>query len=698
LSDRAVPKTEPNDAGSLREAELLARILEVVPGGIVQVAADGAIVRANLQAQQILGLSWDVLTARYVTDFASETFREDGSACPPSDYPIVQCLTSGEPAGPTTIGVRQPSGEVRWAIFSALPFPDSSNGKLGAVVTFVDITERRRGELTARALDRLLDSVRLMHAQSAKEASETAFHEPLSIVLELTNSAMGFIASFEPADAPEQLELHARIDERRLAPSSARVPIDPISREAIASGTAQRRTRPGRAGGAFLDREPGAVLVLPLRSAERTVGVLALADAPGGYSDSLIEQLAPLLAACADLASAFAERRARARLEAQLAQAERLASVGTLAAGIAHEVNNPLAYVLLNLEGVVRHAKTASAAVTDREEAARVLARLMQNATDALEGAERVQTIVRDLTTFSRVTEEEKRLVAVNEAIVVALKMADHEIKYRARLSRELGDLDPVLGNDGRLSQVFLNLLLNAARAIEEGRPEQNEVRVRSWMEGEDVLVEVADTGHGVAPEHLHRLFEPFFSTRAPGAGAGLGLSICHNVVHDHGGRIDVTSTVGVGTRFVVRLPRAPRTTESARPKAPISVAPRAAKRARILVVDDEPMVLRALTAVLSRKHDVVTAEGVAAAMGQLSDGEPFSAVLCDMMMLDGTGMDVYAWVAEHKPALAKHMIFMTGGTFTPKARAFLSSVAAPHVTKPFSLRDLDEMILNMLE
>jgi two-component system NtrC family sensor kinase len=153
------------------------------------------------------------------------------------------------------------------------------------------------------------------------------------------------------------------------------------------------------------------------------------------------------------------------------------------------------------------------------------------------------------------VTEEEKRLVAVNEAIVVALKMADHEIKYRARLSRELGDLDPVLGNDGRLSQVFLNLLLNAARAIEEGRPEQNEVRVRSWMEGEDVLVEVADTGHGVAPEHLHRLFEPFFSTRAPGAGAGLGLSICHNVVHDHGGRIDVTSTVGVGTTIAVHLP-----------------------------------------------------------------------------------------------------------------------------------------------
>jgi CheY-like chemotaxis protein len=385
---------------------------------------------------------------------------------------------------------------------------------------------------------------------------------------------------------------------------------------------------------------------------------------------------------------------------------------------VAHEINNPLAYVLLNLQAFTRHTESLGAAFAKLSErlCARLgeadargllaeaqlgdvearLARVAQHGKDATEGAERVQRIVRDLMTFSRVTEEQQTLVDVNAAVEVALKMAHHEIKYRARLVRDLGQLAPVLGNDGRLSQVFLNLLINAARAIEEGHPDDNEIRVRTWLDDGQVSVEVADTGQGVAPEHLDRLFEPFFSTRAPGAGAGLGLSICHNVVRAHGGRIEVQSQLGVGTRFLVRLPASDAHRTSAR-AAPATGASTAARLCRILLIDDEPMALRVLGQLLGRTYEVATADGYASAIGMLEHDDRFDAVLCDMMMLDGTGVDVHAWVCEHRPALAARMIFITGGTFTPKARAFLSDVAAHHLVKPFSLRELDEVLVKLL-
>ncbi len=715
--DGGIPRRNPPAS----EAQLLARILEVVPGGILQVGADGDVLRANEQAQRFLGLSWDALSQRFLQDFTGATYHEDGRPCPVEEYPAAQCLATGERAGPTTIGVRQPSGEVRWAIFTALPVPDSRTGRLGAVVTFVDITDRRRAEVRSRAQDRLLDTVRMVHFRDDPGATVAVFHEPLASFLELTHSEMGFIASVDPTEEPpEELRLHARI-ERGQGPSSTShppVPIDDVSKAVLARGEPRIVEAPGALGGPFRRYVPRTVAILPLVTAGKVVGVVGLADAPGGYDRARFSELESLLAACADLVVAFDERRARRDLQAQLAQAERLASVGTLAAGMAHEINNPLAYVLLNLQAFTRqteHLSTAHARLRTHlaarlgpEEARALLtevglgdvdtrlSRVSLHGKDATEGAERVQRIVRDLMTFSRVTEEQQTLVDVNAALEVALKMAHHEIKYRARLTRELGQLAPVLGNDGRLSQVFLNLLINAARAIEEGHPDDNEIRVRTWLADGEVHVAVEDSGQGVAPEHLDRLFEPFFSTRAPGAGAGLGLSICHNVVRAHGGRIEVESEIGKGTRFVVHLPASDshRTTEHTTPRA--SATPET-RRWRLLLVDDEPMVLRVLAQLLGRTYDVVTADGYASATGTLREDGAFDAVLCDMMMLDGTGVDVHAWVSQHRPELAPRMIFITGGTFTPKARAFLSDVAAHHLVKPFSLRELDQVLVGIL-
>lgn len=630
------------------DAALLAQIFEAVPGGVVQVAPDGGILRANAQAQRFLGLGWDALSERFITDFAGETFHEDGSPCRPEEYPVTVCLRTGEPQSAVTVGVRGPDGSLRWAIFTALPFPVAEGSRMGAVVTFVDITERRRAEVRSRAHGRLLDTVRMVHREGDPTETPAMFAEALSSLLELSESRFGFIASFSGRPEERELVVHTSIDTHRgaapwTAPGSTS--LDALSRRALETGGACEDARPGALGGAFGDREPETAAVFPLRGGGTWVGVVGLTDAPGGYLEELRVELAPILDGCADLVTALRDRRARARLEAQLAQAERLASVGTLAAGMAHEVNNPLAYVLLNLEAFTRESERLRSSLVDVRQALAahlgpgeidallaavddpstgLLARLRERGRNASEGAERVRLIVRDLMTFSRVTEDHEGPVDINTAVQVALKMSHHEIKYRARLRCELGDVRPVMGHDGRLSQVILNLLLNAARAIPEGRPEDNEIRVATWSEDGEVFVEVADTGVGIDPAHRDRLFEPFFSTRAPGAGAGLGLSICHNVVAEHHGRIDVESELGVGTRFVVSLPAARGTTvsdrASAEPPEPARAPDERASttRPRLLLIDDEPMVRKVLGQVLSRRYDVVLAEGLTSATEEL--------------------------------------------------------------------------------
>lgn len=699
------------------EASLLARILEALPTGVVHVSSVGAIERANPQAQKFLGLSWDAVTQRYVNDYEGATFREDGTTCPVEDYPVSRCLMTGQPQPPMTIGVQRPKGDIGWAIFTALPIPEPGSDRTGAVVTFVDITERRRDELRGRAERQLLDAARMIHFDDHPDTTVAVFHQPLEQLMQLTRSPFGFIARIDPDDpVPAELPLLVSVD--RDSPLDLRRSLPPVPMDALSERCLRERrplleTAPGELGGPFRQRVPKRAMLVPIIAGERTLGLIGLADSDDGYDASVLDYLAPLFHACADLLGALGERRARTRLEAQLARAERLASIGTLAAGMAHEVNNPLAYLRLNLEASLRQTQLLSRAV-DRfaraaqehlppAEAEAVLADLplaglaeilRVHARDAMDGAQRVQGIVKDLMTFSRVGEVRQGLVDVNEAIDIALKMADHEIKYRARLVRELGEVPRVLGHDGRLSQVFLNLVLNAARAIEEGNVEENHITVRSWTEDDRVFVSVEDTGAGIAAQDLHRLFEPFFTTRSPGQGAGLGLSVCHAVVSDHGGSIDVESELGQGSRFVVWLPAADAELSEGRAKSAVPPPPaEESRRRRLLLVDDEAMVLRVLDQLLGRRYEVFTAEGLEAAIAVLEAEKDLDLVLCDMMMLDGTGMDLYAWLQEQRPELAEAMVFMTGGTFTPRAREFLATFEQRSLKKPFSLKELDEVL-----
>ncbi len=236
--------------------------------------------------------------------------------------------------------------------------------------------------------------------------------------------------------------------------------------------------------------------------------------------------------------------------QAQLLFADRLASVGQLAAGVGHEINNPLAYVISNLHFIHKEVARTKGTPAPGE-----LEELLTAIADAREGAERVRLIVQDLKQLSRPDESGSGPVDMVAVLRRTMKLASHEIRRRARLVEDLGELPPVQGSGAGLGQVFLNLLLNAAHAIPEGKVESNEIRVKArWEAPERVVVEVSDTGRGIAPEHLERIFEPFFTTKPVGEGTGLGLSVCHGILQAHGGEIHVESEPGRGATFRVSL------------------------------------------------------------------------------------------------------------------------------------------------
>jgi PAS domain S-box-containing protein len=241
----------------------------------------------------------------------------------------------------------------------------------------------------------------------------------------------------------------------------------------------------------------------------------------------------------------------RKKFQARLLLADRMVSVGTLAAGIAHEINNPLAYVMGNLGYLAKRVERLAndAPNVDLDE-------IIEACEEARGGAERVQTIVDDLRAFSRVDDQKMGPVDVHGVLESSLKLAGTELQRRARLVKDFASVPPVRASDSRLGQVFLNLLVNAIQALPEGGDrDDQEIRLATRLEHGYVMVEVRDSGPGIPSEIMDRVFDPFFTTKPVGVGTGLGLSICHSIVTTLGGEIHVESGTGGGTTFRVLLP-----------------------------------------------------------------------------------------------------------------------------------------------
>jgi len=385
------------------------------------------------------------------------------------------------------------------------------------------------------------------------------------------------------------------------------------------------------------------------------------------------------------LVEAHADRNAPTSLRApefeqRLQSRDRMASIGTLTAGVVHGINNPLSYVIANLEYVKRLLGPGAGRLE-----ANALAELADVLDDSLDGAERVRRIVSDLGSFSRPSDGRVLAVDLERASERALSVAANEIRHRARVVKEYSRIRSALGTEAKLVQVILNVLINAAHSIQVGAVDRNTITVRTRLDARDrPTLEIEDTGCGIAQENLGRVFDPFFTTKPVGVGTGLGLSIAQRIVRDLDGEIYLESVHGRGTRVLLTLPAAPLSAAS----LPVleSVPPFSSDRlrARVLVIDDEPAILRAFRRVLS-SHEVVAASSGAEAMAKLADGRRFDAIFCDVMMPEMSGVEVYQRIRECHPGQERQLVFMTGGAFAELAAHFIESVDNPKLKKPFT-------------
>ena len=376
---------------------------------------------------------------------------------------------------------------------------------------------------------------------------------------------------------------------------------------------------------------------------------------------------------------------ARKQLEAKLTLSDRMASLGTLAAGVAHEINNPLAAVMLSIE--LAHKELAGGRDANLARASELLA-------SAAEHAVRVQRIVKDLRALARPEAEPPAQIDLAEVIAYAQSVASYQIRHRARVEVHIAPLGPIYGSRARLEQVILNLLVNAAQAIpDDGAEHRIAIEVREH--GPDrFAIEVHDTGVGIAPELRARIFDPFVTTKPVGEGTGLGLSICHTIVASLGGTIDVESEVGAGTTFRLVFPRGSAPIGAPAPAADVPAS--TVRRARILIIDDERHIRESLVLLLD-EHETIAVADVPAALALLDRGETFDVMLCDLMMPGMSGADFHDEVERRWPALLGRILVVTGGAVTPRSQALLQRTVNRPLEKPFFATVLEARIAELL-
>ena len=404
-----------------------------------------------------------------------------------------------------------------------------------------------------------------------------------------------------------------------------------------------------------------------------------------------------------------------ADLRARLAQSEKLAGIGQLAAGVAHEINNPLAFILANLSATLGHVHHVQDILSNIREAARgeaqeslptvreqlerigpeFLSEMREMLEDNLDGVDRINTIVRELRTFSRQGgNEEHELMRVHELVKSACHMVSSQIRHRAALVKVLQPVKPVMGHRVKLVQILTNLLMNAAQALPDHRGREERIEVRTRQSDRWVIISVLDTGTGVPDDVRDRIFEPFFTTKRRDVGTGIGLSLSAELARQHDGELVLVETSPKGSTFELRLP-AVESVRLVRP-APTAVetvtAANEASSCRVLLVDDEPNVRKSMIRTL-RAYQVETASSGREALSVLENGR-FDAVICDLVMPDLDGVDVHEAIISKRPELADKVIYTSGGAYTPRTAAFVAKNDIMFLEKPIH----PQQLLSLLE
>lgn len=449
-------------------------------------------------------------------------------------------------------------------------------------------------------------------------------------------------------------------------------------------------------------------LLAPLQFGGQNVGMMEFAQKETGF----VQRDAMVADAFADLVVLVLQRHRSedgyAQLQAVISQNDRLVSMGQLASGVSHELNNSLSYTLFNVESTIedlqRVDKVLSTMSKQVESDGRVdtqLASKYREITDdahfeqrfklAYEGLLRIKDISTALGTFTRIEDDEVQPVFLDTAIEAAINMVFYEIKYRAKLIKDFNPISPVLAPIGKIAQLFLNILLNAVNAIEDGHIEDNKIIIRTWKEEGNVCASIRDTGCGIDKEQLNIIFKPVYLTKQS-TGTGLGLSICEKIVVDLNGEISIESSPGEGTEIKVSFPvNQQKLTEHVELELD-KLSGVAAIHGRVLVVDDEPGVRLAVARIL-KEHQVVEACSGANAMELLQQDSEFDVVMCDMMMPNISGIDLHKWLNDEIPSLAARVMFMTGGVFAPTSQSYLKNLDNVVFEKPFNRKKMADIV-----
>ena len=584
-------------------------LLEVLPGGVVQLDATGKPVALNREALRVLGVPEGTIIERSFDDWASSTVREDGSPCPPTEYPAAIALRTGQPAGPLTLGLTRASGETTWCTFRASPLRDSAGEITGVLVGLSDVTE---GVVQREHL-----------ARSEARWRALAEHLPDFVIVCDTDARIVFVnrvLEHLPDDAVVGQPAAMFVDEKEREPWMERF------RTVVATGKACRFETWGTGVGGRI--APYETLLSPVTRGDRVERVVVVAR----------------------------DTTERQEVLSKVAEHERLASVGLLAASVAHEVMNPLTYVLASLD----FALSERADPLRRERAIR----------DAREGAMRVKQIAQDLRTIGRPSAEEMLYVDVARTFEMALRLAGPEVAPRARVIFDFREVPNVVANEARLAQVFINILVNAAHAIEEAKREDGRIVARVFPRDDgSVAVAIEDEGVGIPTEALGRIFEPFYTSKS--RGTGLGLSICREIVERMGGSLLVESEFGVGSTFTVIL-RAHATARA---------------RRRVLLVESDAVVGGAIARALETSHSVTIADGLTAARSALGTDEHDAVVWSAALGAEQS----FPWapLLDAHPGLSKRILaVITANTDPPNG--------VPSLRKPFArdelIRALDEL------
>ncbi len=374
----------------------------------------------------------------------------------------------------------------------------------------------------------------------------------------------------------------------------------------------------------------------------------------------------------------------------RLSQQQRLATTGTLVAGIGHEINNPLAFVLGNLDLAIEELRSLAGPSPSAR-----LRELHELLHEARVGADRIRRIVRGLRALSR---EEVALQPVDLAAVIetSLSMAQHEVRHKAAVKVSVQGLPSVLGDESQLTQVLVNLLVNAGQAFETADPEKNLIVIHgaptdaSWLR-----LSVSDNGPGIPGDLTSRVFDPFFTTKAVSVGTGLGLAVSRGIVNGLGGHLLLQQPLlqqpllqsprETGAVFHIDLRIADMDVE----QAADAVAPPQGLRGRVLVVDDDVSVLSTMRRALAREHDVVAMSDPREALALLRTEHSFDVIFCDLMMPHLTGQDLYELLRHERAQIVERIVFVTGGATSPSSRLFLDQLPNDVLAKPFTIAAL---------